>query len=420
MSLRGITEKKMKNGTTAIMVRFKFDSTTYPVKNFTKLYGCETRTGARKKLDEIKVAISQGIEPFINTPYTLDDIWYKRVEYKRTNKEWKDITCKNYTYYYEAHIKPLIGKKKLSKITVEHLEKIIKDMNGLQGGTKNRLQKILYPIFDDAIKRNQLNFNVAKDLKRYKIGNDKNIKLRSGNKQLNIVKKLYLEIPNYNVHQKSQEQEIKMFLYMVILTAHRIGELLQLKKENVIMDERKIISPPEITKTQEEYHFPIPKECLSYIKSIKSGLLFPTLKRGSLYNIYQRLVKKTDISFYKGKTISPHDMRRMILTIMIIDCNVDSMLADSCLSHKQSGSAKHYVNFDDEHIRDAYQKYWDIIALSKEKYDEKYNRIITVNPSLSNKIDITEKLIQLGKLVNDGLLTKEEFNFQKESLLKNI
>jgi len=131
-------------------------------------------------------------------------------------------------------------------------------------------------------------------------------------------------------------------------------------------------------------------------------------------------VQKTDISFYTGKTISPHDMRRMILTIMVIDCNVDSMLADSCLSHKQSGSAKHYVNFDDEHIRDAYQKYWDIIALSKKEYDEKYNPTIKVNPSKSSKMDNTEKLIQLAKLVNEGFLTKEEFNLQKEALIGTI
>jgi len=415
VSLKGITDKKMKNGTTAIMVRFKYDSTTYPVKNFTKLYGCETRSDAKKKLDAIKVGISQGIEPFIITPYTLNDIWYKRVAFKRTNKEWKDITCQNYTYYYEAHIKPIIGKKKLSKITLEHLEKIIENMSNLQGGTKNRLQKILYPIFDDAIQRGQLNTNVAEKMKRYKIGNDKNIKLRSGNKQLNIAKKLYLEIPNYKVHQKTQEEEIKMFLYMVVLTAHRIGELLLLKKENVIMDEEKIISPPEITKTKEEYHFPIPKKCLSYVNNIESGLLFPTLKRGSLYSIFQRLVKQTDISFYKGKTISPHDMRRIMLTIMVIDCNTDSMLADSCLSHKQSGSAKHYVGFEDEHIKNSYEKYWDIIALSKEEYDAKYNqKLITSN---SSNMDNTDKLIQLAKMVNEGLLTKEEFNSHKEMLI---
>jgi len=90
--LRGITEKTMSNGKTAIMVRFKYNSTTYPVKNFTNLYGCKTRTQARDKLNEIKVLISQGMKPFLNTPTTLNEIWKERVILKRESGEWKEIT----------------------------------------------------------------------------------------------------------------------------------------------------------------------------------------------------------------------------------------------------------------------------------------------------------------------------------------
>jgi integrase len=124
------------------------------------------------------------------------------------------------------------------------------------------------------------------------------------------------------------------------------------------MEEKKIISPPSITKTKEAYHFPIPKECILYIENIKSGLLFPTIKKGSLYAIFQRLLKLTDIKFYEDKTLSMHDMRRLMLSIMIINCKIDSRLADACLSHKQSGVIQHYISFAYKDIKKSYKKYW--------------------------------------------------------------
>ena len=66
--LRGITEKTMSNKTIAIMVRFKYNSTTYPIKNFTKLYGCKTRTQARKKLNEININFTR-YRTFFKYPY---------------------------------------------------------------------------------------------------------------------------------------------------------------------------------------------------------------------------------------------------------------------------------------------------------------------------------------------------------------
>lgn len=417
--LRGITEKKMKNGTNAIMVRFKYDGTTYPVKNFTKLFGCKTRTQARDKLNECKVLLSKGEDPFIHTPTTLTEIWEQRVRNKKASGEWNDLTIQNYNYFYYKHIDKAIGKRKLHRIKLTDLEQIHKNMSEQQGGTKNRLQKLLFPIFEDGIKQGLVNKNVSLDLKKHKIGKLKKIKERTASSHLTIARALYKAIPLYQVHCKAQELEIKTYLYMVVLTAHRIGEILQLTKEDVVMDEKKIISPAKITKTSEDYHFPIPDECLAYIENIKSGLLFPTLKRGSIYNVFQRLikiaVKLDDIKFYDGKTVSPHDMRRIMLHIMIIDCKVDSMLADSCLSHKQKGSTKNYVDFTDKNVREAYQRYWDILALSNKDYLEKYNK--TVKTYSTSNMDSTEKLIKLADMLDRGLITKGEFLIQKSIIL---
>ena len=90
MSLKGISEKIMNDGTTAIMVRFQYQSVTYPIKNFTSLFGCRTKTQAKNKLIEVKSLIAEGKNPFVNSSSTLNIIWENRVDYFTKDKKWND------------------------------------------------------------------------------------------------------------------------------------------------------------------------------------------------------------------------------------------------------------------------------------------------------------------------------------------
>ncbi len=77
--------------------------------------------------------------------------------------------------------------------------------------------------------------------------------------------------------------------------------------------------------------------------------------------MFQRLLKLAGVEVFNGKRISPHDMRRLLLSIMIRDLHIDSVLADSCLSHKQRGVINHYLSFEYKDIKSAYHKYWELI-----------------------------------------------------------
>jgi integrase len=145
------------------------------------------------------------------------------------------------------------------------------------------------------------------------------------------------------------------------LTSRRVSEVLKLKKEDVIIEEMKIISKASISKTNTEYHFPFPSECLDYIQSIENGLLFPTLKRSSLHAIFIRLLNLTDIKFYNEKSLSLHDTRRLLMSIMITKCKIDATLADSCISHAQKGTIKSYLFYTFKDIEEAFEKYWQLI-----------------------------------------------------------
>jgi integrase len=358
----GIESIVLKNGTTAIYVTFKYQSKRYPTKNFTKLFGCRTEKQAYEKLQEVKVLISKGQNPFITTYTTLNDIWDARVATKSTNGEWRYTTVKNYGIFYERYIRKTIGVMKLEKIKYGDLKRIQDvDMAHTAKSTRNTLKLMIRPVFVEEIKKGNIVDNPFDFLDSYEMPVRQELSKRTNEKNLDIARKLYSAIEKYPVLAHYQKDEIKVFLYLTIMTARRYGEAMKLRKEHCHLSERKIIAPASITKTKEDYHYPIPDECMDYIDKIEEGLLFPTLKRGSVYQIFQRLLTIADVQVYSGKHISLHDTRRLMLTIMIKELKIDSVLADTCLNHKQKDTIKHYINFEYVDIEEAYKKYWDLI-----------------------------------------------------------
>lgn len=359
-TLQGITEKILKDGTKNIMVRFKYQSKTYPIKNFTKLFGCKTRTQASKKLGEVKVLISQGKDPFISSYDDLNYLFYKKLEEYKEKGKWSYHTCRNNLYFYNKHIKNQIGYKKISKITYEDIMKIINTFNKNQNSSVNYVISLLNPIFKEEVKKKNIYFNEIENIEKVKTPIREKIELRTNTKEIEIIRELYNNIKNYDFRTNVNIEEIKMFFYLVILTSHRWGEILQLKKSDCYLKHMKIISPKTITKTKEEYHFPLPFECLEYIKNCKSENLF-NIKRGTIYGIFQNLLSLTKIEIYNNKKLSLHDTRKLMMSIMIKELHLDSRLVDFCLEHKQDGSIKHYLEFNYQDKEKSYQKYWDLI-----------------------------------------------------------
>lgn len=408
MSYNGISKKVMNDGSVNILVRFKYKNISYNNKNFTKLFGCKTEKQANDKLQEIKVEISKGNNPFLEdqTKETLNELWDERYERKVRNGEWNEITSRGYKYFYNAHIRELIGWKKISKIDYNDLEKVGDKLAYRQGGSKNQFKRMMNSLFDDCIKKGLIAKNIILDLKTHQEGKTKNIEQISNEDFLSIVRKMYKGIPAFTIQNncgiKTEEEirEYRMFLYMVLLTAHRYGEILKLKKENVVLIENKIISPKMITKTKEDYHFPIPMECRDYIESIESGLLFPTINKSAIWHVYQRYIRDCGINIYEGKKLSIHDTRRLMLSIMIMDCGIDSRLADSCLNHKQKGVIKHYLHFQYKDIVGAYEQYWNKIKGIEVAVKDKI-----VIEDLSEDLQQTIKnLIKMENMKNQGLL----------------
>lgn len=360
MAIRGITQKTLKNGEIAIYVRWKYQGQNKGVQNFTKLYGCNTPTQAKNKLNEIKIGLSKGIDITKQTK-NLDYYFYENCRIKVLKKEWReDTTAKNYKKYYEANIKEKIGWKKLSKITYADLIEITDTLAHTKGTSRNTLKKILNPIMKEALKRNDITINEVEKLDHHKTEKREKLDKRINEDNLIVAQKLYKAIALYKP-KETLKKELNAYLYLLIMTAHRYGELLKLNIDDVYIEDNLIISPAHITKTNEDYHYPIPDECLEYFKSVKSGKLFPNLRYSSMADYFKKLIVLSEIKLFRNKTITAHDTRRLMLDIMINYCKIDGMLADYCIDHKQKGEVEAYLGFTYNHKKEAFIKYWDII-----------------------------------------------------------
>ncbi len=359
--MKGITKKTLSNGEIAIYVRFKYLGKIYPVKNFTKLFGCETATKAKEKLNEVKRLISLGEDPFTTKTKDLNFYFWENYNTNVKNKTWReDTTAKNYKNYYKANIEKKIGHKKLSNITFKDLDDILNSLSHTKGTSKNTLKKIMNPIFKKALQRGEVNTNPAEYLERVKVDKKERITKRSLESNLSIVKKLYIGIGKYKPKQ-SLKSELNAYLYLLLLSSHRYGELLKLTTNDLYIDKNMIVSPSNITKTNEDYHFPIPNECIEYFKNIESGLLFPNLRYSSVADYFKKLVSLSNIDLLNNKSLTPHDTRSLMFNIMIKECKIDSMLADYCLDHSQNAIVEHYLDFEYQDKIEAYNKYWKLI-----------------------------------------------------------
>lgn len=232
---QGITTKILKDGSKNIMVRFKHLSKTYPVKNFTKLFGCQTETKAFEILQKVKIAISEGKDPFVTTFDDLNSLFDKKLEEYKAKGKWSYHTCRNNYYFYNKHIRNKIGHKKIEKIKYEDINNILDTFEKNQDSSKNYVISLLNPIFKEELKKGKIHSNEIDKIDKVKTPVRERIELRSSMKEIDIIKELYNNIENYNFRTNVDINQIKTFFYLTIMTAHRWGRNITIKKRRLLL-----------------------------------------------------------------------------------------------------------------------------------------------------------------------------------------
>lgn len=362
-SYNGITTKTSTNGSKNIYVRFKHNGTNYGVRNFTKLFGCKSEKSAFDKLYEVKLALSNGSNPFDNRSMILNDLWDKKLLIVK----WEETTRKHYINFYDIVIRNTLGKKSLTKITAKDILNLKNNYSHKSISYQNRIKSLISPIIDEAVINGDLDYNPISILKNKVAPSSKSIAEKIIDNELEIAKKLYKKLKNNevkyisnNYHRRFDSNEETNCLFMLMLmTVHRFGELLQLRKSDIYGD--KIVSPKEITKTDRPYEFPFPKELTKYIESKNNDeLLFPNMNRSMVSVRFKKLIDNLDITLIKNQTLTPHDLRRIFTSILVKE-KVDVTLIDIALEHKIRGVISHYLHYTYDDKKELFEKYWKLI-----------------------------------------------------------
>lgn len=144
---------------------------------------------------------------------------------------------------------------------------------------QNRIKVLYLPLIDDVmIKDKKIQYNPSSVLTNECALSAESISEKVIDSPINIAKKIYNKLinneieylSNYHHSTYNNNKETNALFLLMLLTAHRFGELLQLRKSDIY--ENEIISLSIITKTEKDYHF-------EYIESVKGkdDLLFPNL-----------------------------------------------------------------------------------------------------------------------------------------------
>lgn len=360
----GITTKTLKDGTKNIYVRFKYRGTSYGVRNFTKWFNCHTEKSAFDKLNTyVKSEINEGRNPFDNRSLILNDVWDRKL----LTVNWKENTKKHYVNYYDIVIRNTLGKKALNKITAKDILNLKKKYSNKSVSYQNRIKSIISPIINEAVINGDLQFNPLLILKNEVAPSAQSISEKIIDNELVIAKKMYKKllnnkvkyISNYHHKRFNHNEETNALFILMLMTVHRFGELLQLRKSDIYG--YKIISPKEIVKSNRAYEFPLPKELSDYVNTIEEDeLLFPNLTRSMVSVRFQKLIKSLDITKVKNQTVTPHDLRRIFTSILVKE-NVDVNLIDYSLEHKIRGVMSHYLHYTYDDKKKLYEKYWALI-----------------------------------------------------------
>jgi len=351
---------EMSDGKTNFIAKFIHNGERYAEKNLTKLFGVNSLPQADKKLNWIRIKLSEGVDVFNVKSLKVEDLLFQYLDTR--SDEYNKVS----RFYYNKHIKPVIGHLHITKVEKHHLETIKKNMEnlGLASSTIKKARTILHPIFQDAFDDEIVKRNVIKKVKMGVHGVKPKLTDRLNEPLIQAVRKIYQAA-------LKEENDYNLFALISIMCARRFNEISQLHYEDII--DGVVNVRAETTKTFKDLHpkmtaekYPLPKEVLDIIGTKqKSGKLFKHWHRTYMDKYATMIKDKVDLDYKplsEDFPIRSHDNRNFITSILSKRYGIDYIGA-ACLSHHQEKSNVNvrYNDIEYEDKLEIYNEYWKIL-----------------------------------------------------------
>jgi len=354
-----------KDGKTHYYLNFEFNNKRYQRKNITKLYKVKTLKEAKKRFGAIVIMIEEGEDPFSSNirKETVKDIVIDQIANKKSKYKGKDNSAYKIGLegFYYKYIDDVIGHLKFEKITINHINKILKMIMHLSSDRQVILKVLLYNEFEKRFRKREIKENPLYDIDFGPKSKKVKLDIRLNEKLETVAQKLYANIIDSNYRTK-------LLLLINLMCARRIGEIHELLYQDIKIDDDGtyyVLAHPLITKTAIHERYPLPEEAIKLlpndIHELKSRekRIF-TFHKNTIYLNYNKLIEQSNIKFNSNFKITTHDSRNIFISLLVKK-GFDSALADGCLSHGIADSKGIYLDVGYEARYNLFDEYWEIL-----------------------------------------------------------
>ncbi len=271
----------------------------------------------------------------------------------KKKQEIKPRTYEFYKSFYDKHIKPAFGEKKLKEVTKYDLNNLADTMrlNGYSERTVLSIKQVLRPLFNHHLINGDIQVNPALQLDIKKLDNEVEIDLT-----MQQIKDLMQQIESYPL-------EPFRGIFVFLATGRRLNEVLTLRWENINIEERYYRITKENSKNSKTNLYPLSDKLIDALPSRKKyGFVFHAIKdtskpmnKSTLVPHWKRLYKSAGIEHLRL-----HDLRHIIGNVMVSNGASLTEVAE-LLGHSNITVTKRYSKSETYSKKRSLDKFFDIV-----------------------------------------------------------
>ena len=287
---------------------------------------------ARVAFDEFVAEKQKEDEHDIDMSSTVDDYWNKLLALKQT--AWKEYRRKRNANVYNRHIKDLLGTIKLKELKARHFTSLNLKIAHLSVRSQKEVYEMIIPVINLAIQDEIIDKSPIKDDQKPKRETNKEKKVILGaNDKYKKIYKAIMEVFKDNAHHRA--------IFLFGFHGRRLGEIVNLRWENIDFDNNEYLVPAEISKIGMDLTFELPSD-------VRDALMEFRDVKGTVFNVkevnkhYQKIRDHSGIQEFHF-----HWMRNLCVSALI-DEGVSHGDLSSMLGHTDLSTLRKYLSLQNK------------------------------------------------------------------------
>ena len=322
---------KVHNNKTVYLIDFRIEG-----KRYRKQITASTLDEAYNTLNTYRKEIEKSLTIIVDINATVSFYWERLID----TKDWKETMIKDYTYYFNKHLKQL-HKLKVTDIRASHFTSLNVSLKHLSTRTRRTAYEILKPLFDLAIEDELIDKSpikkshipVRKQLEEKKIITHAESKYQSIYNTINVLFNSN-EVIN-GVQCNINPHHLALFLFG--FHGRRLKETTSLKWSDIDFSNNTYIVRGENSKVNTDMVFQLPPDVRTALNSIEevNEYVFQTKYLKGHYKTIRIISGIEDFSY--------HWMRNLSVSALA-SRGVDVTHLSAMLGHNDAGTLKKYLS----------------------------------------------------------------------------